>query len=111
MTLTEVALDVGPLTRQFLTGTDGFFDGPDDLTLCDKLVRRQVPERAVRAVHIIVEPPGFNDVLGLGERGELVHVQTLVSQSPVKRFNEGVFHRFPWSNEVELHTPSIGPVF
>ena len=31
------------------------------------------------AALIIVEPPGFNDVLGLRERGELVHVQTLVA--------------------------------
>ena len=57
---------------------------------------------------IIVEPPGFNDVLGLGERDELVHVHTLVSQSAVKRFNEGVFHRFAGPNKVELHALTKG---
>ena len=37
--------DVGPVLRELLTRTDGFFGGPDHLTLCDELVRAQVPER------------------------------------------------------------------
>ena len=105
------AADVGPVPRQFLTRTAGFFGGPDPLTLSNKLIRRQVAERAVRAALIIVEPPDFNDVLGLGERAELVHVQTLVSQAAVKGLNKGILHRFAWSNEVELHAPPIGPIF
>jgi len=40
-----------------------------------------------------------------------VHVQTLVPQASVKRFNEGIFHGFTRSNEVELHAPTIGPIF
>ena len=103
--------DLGPVMRQFLTRTHRFFGGPDHLTLSNKLIRRQVAERAVRAALIIVEPPGFNDVLGLGERAELVHVQTLVSQASVKRFNEGVFHRFAGPNKVELQAPTIRPIF
>jgi len=55
---------------------------------------------------IIVEPPGFNDVLGLGERAELMHIQTLVSQSAVKGLNKGILYGFTWSNEVELHPPA-----
>src|SRR6267143_6999052 len=106
-----VMVDVGPATRQFLTRADGFFGGPDHLTLCDKLVRGQVPERAVRAALIIVEPPRFDDGLCLGECGELVHVQTLIPHAAVKRFNEGIFYGFAWSNEVELDTPLIGPIF
>ena len=31
---------------------------------------------------ILVEPPGFKDVLDLGEQDELVYVQKLVSQPP-----------------------------
>jgi hypothetical protein len=65
----------------------------------------------VRAALIIVEPPGFDEVLGLGHRGERVYVYTLVSQSSVTRFNEGVLHRFARSNAVELHAPPIGPIF
>jgi len=48
----------------------------------NKLIWGQVPKRAVRTALIIVEPPGFKAVLGLGEQGELVYVQTLVSQPP-----------------------------
>jgi len=65
----------------------------------------------VRAALIIVEPPGFDDELGLGERGELVYVYTFVSQSSVKRFNQGVFHRCAGPNTVELHALPIGPIF
>lgn len=36
--------DVGPVTRQSLTRTEGFFDDLLLLTLCDKLIRGQVPE-------------------------------------------------------------------
>jgi hypothetical protein len=65
----------------------------------------------VRAALIIVELPGFNEVLGLGARGELVHVQTFVSQSADKRFNEGVLHRFALPNEVELYASALRPIF
>ncbi len=38
------ASDVGPVTRQSLTRTEGVFDDRLSLTLCDKLIRSQVPE-------------------------------------------------------------------
>jgi hypothetical protein len=41
----------------------------------------------------------------------LVHVQTLVSQSAVTRFTEGVFHGFAGPNNVELHATTTGPIF
>ena len=65
----------------------------------------------MRAALIVVEPPGFNDLLRLHYRGKLVYVQTLVSQSVVKGFNKGILHGFAGSNEVELHAPPIGPIF
>jgi len=52
-------VDVGPVTRQFLTRADGFFGGPDHLTFRDKFIRGQVSERAVLAGLIIVEPQGL----------------------------------------------------
>jgi hypothetical protein len=79
--------------------------------LSGKLVWCQVAKRVVRAALIIVEPPDFDKVLGLGERAELVHVQTLVSQSAVKRLNTGVLHQFALPNEVELYASAIGPIF
>ena len=65
--ITRGDLDVGPIPRQFLTRTDGFFGSSDYLTLSNKLIRRQVAERAVRAALIIVESPRFDDGLCLGE--------------------------------------------
>lgn len=65
----------------------------------------------MRAALIIVESPGFNEVLGLGAQGELVHIQTFVSQSAVKRFNEDVLRRFALPNEVELYASALRPIF
>jgi len=79
-----LASDLSPVLRRFLTRADDFFDGRLSLTLCDELVRCQVPERAVWAVVIVIHPPGFDDSLRLGERRKLVHVQTLVPQAPIK---------------------------
>jgi hypothetical protein len=33
---------------------------------------------------VVVAAPDFDDSLRLGERGELVDVQTLIAQSPIK---------------------------
>jgi hypothetical protein len=37
-------VDVGPVTRQSLTRADDFFGNLFGLTLCEKLIRGQVPE-------------------------------------------------------------------
>ncbi len=50
-------------------------------------------------------------VLRIRDRRELVDVQTLIAQPPVKRLDEGVFHGFPGPNEIQLHAALIGPVF
>jgi hypothetical protein len=63
--------DVGPIPRQLLTRADDFFGDLFSLTLFNKLIRGQMAERAVRPMLMIVEPPGFDDVLGLGHRSEL----------------------------------------
>ena len=59
----------------------------------------------------MIDPPRFNDRLGLDQRGELVHVQTLIAETPVKRLNECVFDGFPRSNEIELYASPISPIF
>jgi len=50
--------------------------------LSNKLIWGHVPNCAMRTALIIVEPPGFKDVLGLGEQDELVYVQRLLSHPP-----------------------------
>src|SRR6476619_2156403 len=74
------------------------------------LVRCQVAERAVRAALIVIDSPGFDLCLRVRDRGELVHVQTLVAQPSVERLDEGVFHRFARPNEIELDATLIRPV-
>ena len=59
--------DVAPFPRQILTGADDFFGGPNGLTLDDKLVRGQVPERAVRTAVIIINPPRFDNGLRIAQ--------------------------------------------
>ena len=59
----------------------------------------------------MIDPPRFNDRLGLDQRGELVHVQTLIAETPVKRLNECAFDGFPRSNEIELYASPISPIF
>jgi hypothetical protein len=67
-------------------------------------------ERAVRAALIVVDAPGFDLRLRIGDRRELVHVQALIAEPSVERLDEGVFHWFAWSNEIALHAALIGPV-
>lgn len=73
------------------------------LTLPTKLARRQVSERAVWTVLIVVNPPRFDLGLGVFDRRELMHVQAFIPKPSVERFNKGVFDRLPWSDEVERH--------
>ena len=83
-----LAVDVGHVPRRFLPSTDCICGGLDHLTVSSTFVRGQVPERAVRAALITVKPPGFDDVVGLGEQAELVHAQTFLSQAAVKGLNQ-----------------------
>ena len=103
-------IDVGPVSRQLLTRADDFFGGPFVLTLGDELAWSQVSKGAVWPVVIVIHPPGFQYGLRLGERSELMHVQTLVTQPPIERLNKRIFHGFAGSNEVELDAPPIRPI-
>ena len=38
-------------------------------------------------------------------------IRTLIAETLVKRFNEGIVQGASRSNEVELHAPPLGPVF
>ena len=76
--------DVAPVLRRFFTRADDCFDDRLSLTLCDKLTWGQVSKRAVRTAGGIVHSPGFDDRLGLGQRGELMHIQALIPQPSVQ---------------------------
>ena len=51
--------------------------------LFGKLLGREVPKRPMRSVLIVIDSPGFDDSLRLGERRKLVHVQALITQTLV----------------------------
>ena len=50
---------------------------------------------------IVVDPPRFDLHLRVVERCELVHVQALVAEAPVERFNEGILNGLARTNEIE----------
>src|SRR5436309_6498654 len=103
--------DVGPVTRQVSTRKSDVFGDPYRLTLLDELGRHQVAERAVGPALIVVDAPCFDLRLGVSHRGELLHVQTFVPESPVERLDERIFYGFAGTDEVEEHPAAIRPVF
>jgi len=56
---------------------------------------------------IVIDAPRFDLRLGVVDRCELVDIQTLITQSTVKRFDERIFHGFAGSNEIQLHAALI----
>ena len=89
----------------------GGFDGPLVLTCGGEFRRGQVPEGTVGSVLIVIYPPRPNLGGGIGERDELLPIQTLVPQPAVERFDVRILHGFARSDEVELDAPLIRPVF
>lgn len=67
--------------------TDDFFDALLSLTLFEKLVRGQVPDRAMGPTLIVIAPPGFDDGMCLGQGGELVHGQAFITNATVEPKN------------------------
>src|SRR5438552_3023637 len=59
---------------------------------------------------IVIDSPGFDLRPRIFERQELVDVQTLVAQSPVKTLDVAVFRGFSGSDEVELYASAVGPL-
>ena len=63
----------------------------------------------MRALRVVVDPPFFDDFLGLTDAGEPVLVQALLTVSPVGAFDIGVLGRFAGVDETELHAVIISP--
>ena len=95
--------DVPRVCEQVETGNSGFCCGHVILKAVCKLGQRQVGERAVWAMRIVVTPPGFEERLSVIERQELMDVQTFVAQASVERFDVAVVGGLPRPCEVELH--------
>ena len=61
-----------------------FVEGPRG----GKLLRRLVTQAAVWTLRVIVDPPVFDDFLGLREAGEPVLVQAFLSEPAIRRFEK-----------------------
>jgi hypothetical protein len=73
--------------------------------------RNDGSERAVRPLLVVVEAPGFDLLLRILERDELMHVQALLTQAPVEGLDVGILHRFARMDEVEGDAAVVRPVF
>jgi hypothetical protein len=63
----------------------------------------------VRTTVIVFSPPRLDDLLGLGQCLEPVHIQTLRAQGSVERLPMRVVSRFSWPREVDLDAVVIRP--
>ena len=58
---------------------------------------------------IVIDPPRFNLLSRIVQRGEYLRVHALVSNAPVKTLNHRILEGFPRPNEIELHSVRVGP--
>ncbi|AKE01779.1 hypothetical protein XM57_01590 [Burkholderia cepacia] len=63
-----------------------------------ELVRRQLPQGAMRAHRVVVRAPRFDSHACIVETDERVLVQTFFAQSAVEAFDVRVFHRLAWTD-------------
>jgi hypothetical protein len=58
---------------------------------------------------VIAQTPTLDDGAGFRQGQEPVLAQALVPESPVEALDEGILHRPPGPNEVQLHAVCLGP--
>ncbi len=68
-----------------------------------KLCWRQVGQRTMRALGVVLDTPGFDRRLRVRQRQEPVFVQALIAQSSIETFHVGVLVRLAGSDEREVH--------
>lgn len=64
----------------------------------------------MRAVGVLLMPPGFDRRAGLGQRGEVMLIQALVAQLTVEALDETVLHRSAGADEVEPDAARRSPL-
>jgi len=63
--------------------------------------RGALAEAAVRPFGVVLLPPGFDALLRLGDRSEMMLVQALVPQLAIETLDEAVLDGMPRPEEVE----------
>ncbi len=74
-----------------------------------KLLRRQIPQTAVRTFLVILLPPGCDLAPRFEQVLEPTHLQALLAQPPMKAFHACVLDRFPRLNVHQLDAPLHAP--
>jgi hypothetical protein len=57
----------------------------------------------MRTVLIVIDPPRLDLGMRILDRQELMDVEALVAQAPVKRLDVRIIHGFAGPREIELH--------
>ena len=60
-------------------------------------------QRAVRPHLVVILAPQLEFFTDISQRKEYLHIQTLVPQPAVERFNIAIFHRLARPNEIQLY--------
>ena len=68
-------------------------------------VGEQVTEATVGSNGVVVDAPRLDDPPDLGDRGEDVLVEALVTEPAVEAFDEGILHRLARGDVVPLDAP------
>ena len=84
------------------------FSGFD--SLLGKGLRGQAAEGCVRSVFVVVAPPLFDPLAGIGHGQEPGGIQAFRPQGGVERLDEGIVGRLARPGEVDLHAVEIGPL-
>jgi hypothetical protein len=71
--------------------------------------RRQVCQRAMWPLLVVILPPFFDFPLCIVKAGEPVGIQAFISQPPVKAFHVRILHRLTWLNELQSHPTFFAP--
>lgn len=69
--------------------------------LVNELLRCHVPQRATRSFPVVVLPPRFYLILGVGHRQKPVLVQALLAKSAIERFHDAVVCGLPGTDKIQ----------
>jgi putative transposase len=64
----------------------------------------------MRTMIIVITPPRFDQLLGMRDRHEAVHVEAFVAQPSVETLDKRILYGLSGPDEVQRDTPAIRPV-
>src|SRR5690349_4420162 len=68
-----------------------------------------LPQRSVRTALIVFPPPAFDDLLGLGQGHEPVHIQTLGSKRAIERLHVRIVRGLSRARKIDLYPVVVSP--